>query len=145
MRWRCRPGYLADRGYLAGPGYLADPGYLNASSRTTAAGGIDGGPCRRRAVSPDRAAPAQPRHLCRVVLRSRLRLCGHADLAHAAGALYAARRIAGHAAVPRGVVGVGLHLLDHQLARSRKDSSPAAAVCDDAGRAGAVDLDPVGV
>src|SRR5205085_3663782 len=135
MRWRCRPGYLADRGYLA------DPGYLKASSRTTAAGGIDGGPCRRRAVSPDRAAPAQPRHLCRAVLRSRLRLRGYTDLTHAAGALYAAGRIAGHAAVPRGVVGVGLHLLDHQLAQSRKDSGPAAAVCDDAWRAGVVDLD----
>ena len=53
--------------------------------------------------------------------------------------------LAGHAAVPRGVVGVGLHLLDHQLAQSRKDPGPAPAVCDDAGRAGAVDLDPDGV
>ena len=49
------------------------------------------------------------------------------------------------AAVPRGVVGVGLHLLDHQLARSRTDPGSAAAVCDDAGRAGAVDLDPDGI
>ena len=32
--------------------------------------------------------------------------------------LHAAGRRACHAAVPRGVVGVGLHLLDHQLARS---------------------------
>ena len=100
----------------------------------------------RRAVSRDRAAPAQPRHLRRAVLRPRLRLRRHADLAHAARRT--SRRsgvLAGHAAVPRGVVGVGLHLLDHQLARSRKDSGPAAAVRDDARRAGAVDLDPDGI
>ena len=75
MRWRCRPGCRKARA-PTGDG----------------SGGIDDRPAARRAVSPDRAAPAQPRHLCRAVLRPRLRLRGHADLAHAACALHAAGR-----------------------------------------------------
>ena len=54
-------------------------------------------------------------------------------------------RRACRAAVSRGVVGVGLYLLDHQLAGSRKDAGPAVAVCADARRPRAVDLDPDGV
>ena len=45
-------------------------------------------------VSRERAAPAHPRHLCRVVLRPGFRFRDHADFAHAAGALHAARRVA---------------------------------------------------
>ena len=45
------------------------------------------------------------------------------------------------AAVPRGVVGVGLHLLDHQLAQSRTHAGPDPAVLADARRPRAVDLD----
>ncbi len=61
------------------------------------------------------------------------------------GRFHAARRGPGHAAVPRGLVGVGLHLLDHQLAQSRTDAGPDPAVRADARRPRAVDLDPDGV
>ena len=43
-----------------------------------------------------------------------------------------------------GVWWVGLHLLDHQLAQPRKDAGSGAAVCADAGRARAFDLDSAG-
>ena len=102
---------------------------------------MDGQPARRD-VSRHRAGPAQPRHQRRAVLRSRLRLRRHAAVAHAARPLHAARRGAGHAAVPRGLVGVGLHHLGHQLARSRPDAGPHPAVPLDARRPRAVDLDP---
>ena len=42
------------------------------------------------------------------------------------------------------LVGVGLHLLDHQLAQSRNDAGSGAAVLADAGRARAVHIDSEG-
>ena len=56
-----------------------------------------------------------------------------------------ARRAADRDPDARGVVGLGLHLLDHQLARPRTDRGPADAVRADGGGAVAVDLDPEGV
>ena len=49
------------------------------------------------------------------------------------------------AAVPRGLVGLGLHRLDHQLAQPRTHAGPDPAVSADARRARAVDLDSEGV
>src|SRR6185437_13505418 len=69
----------------------------------------------------------------------------HATVAHAAWPLHPAWRGPGHAAVSRGLVGVGLHHLGHQLARPRPDPGPYPALSPDAGRARAVHLDPDGV
>ena len=86
-----------------------------------------------------------PRHLCRIVVRSGVRVRGHADLAHAACAVHPARGIADDAVVSRRLVGVGLHLLDHQLAQPRTHAGPDPAVSADARRARALDLDPEGL
>ena len=48
-------------------------------------------------------------------------------------------------AVPGGVVAVDLHLLGHQLARPRPPAGSRDAVRSDAGRAGAVLIDPAGL
>src|SRR5216683_351512 len=117
-------------------------GVLHALALQT---GVPEGQSARRAVSSLRAQPAQPRHLCRAVFRSGVRFRGHADIAHPARPVHPARRGADDAAVPGCLVGVGLHLLDYQLARSRDDAGPGAAVSADARRAGALDLDSKGL
>ena len=58
-------------------GVPADPGCRRARPPTGSAGRIDDGQSARRDVSPDRAAPAQPRHLrrsCSSISSSSLRL-----------------------------------------------------------------------
>ena len=104
-----------------------------------------GGRATRRSVSPAGAEPAQPGHLRRTVFRPRVRICGNADIAHAARPLYAARGVADDAVVSQRLVAVGLHRLDHQLARSREDPGSRAAVRADARRPDTVDLDSEGL
>ena len=82
------------------------------------------------------------RHLCRAVLRSGVRFRRHPALAWPARTFDAARRTADRPADDGGVVGVDLHLVDHQLARSREARRAADAVRADAGRPRPVLVDP---
>ena len=71
-----------------------------------------------------------------------VRFRGHSRSTHTLlGPLDAARQAAANPAVPGGMVGVGFHLVDYQLAQSGDDAGSDFAVCADAGRARAVDLD----
>ena len=82
------------------------------------------------------------RRLRRALLRPRLRLRRHAALAFPAASFHAARRGRNRPSADRGVVGLDLHELGHQLARSRQDSRAADAVRADDRGAGALDVDP---
>src|SRR5471030_321538 len=59
--------------------------------------------------------------------RSGVRVCGDPALAFPAGAFVGWRRGAGRVVDGGGVVGVDLHLVDHQLARSGKIADPSRA------------------
>jgi len=86
------------------------------------------------------AASAMPNYL-------RFGVCvrRHPGRAQLARPFHAARRHLDHAAVPRGLVGVGLHHLDHQLAQSRADAGPGASFRPDVCWPRAIDLDSTGL
>ena len=115
MRWRCRPGYPKASRRTGGRGHR-----WTDNSR---------GALFRPIVPHQHSRVTYVELFFDLVFVFAVTQLSHTLLAHFTPLGVAA----GHAAVARGVVGVGLHLLGHQLARSRKDAGAAAAVRADAG------------
>src|SRR5580658_9303963 len=80
----------------------------------------------KKSAARARRARSRPRHLRRAVLRSGVRVCGHATVAPVARAPDGHGRVADTRAAPRGVVGLDRYLVGHELARPGTHAGAAA-------------------